>query len=165
MKTTLILAIAGCLLLFEMIWVATITMPFSALAKNFPLDIQEKLRPRIENLPMSLKRVTGGTVVVLLMLAWGSLFILGGIDGRNNGFAFSDYLIRFIIIAGVVKAFDIICLDYVLLTKTNFFQHYLPETIGCEGWQQFGYNRKQQIRQCIFMPICCVILALIFYYS
>ena len=52
MKTTLILAIAGCLLLFEMIWVATITMPFSALAKNFPLDIQEKLRPRIENLPM-----------------------------------------------------------------------------------------------------------------
>lgn len=164
MKTTLILAIVGCLLLFEMIWIATITMPFSALAKNFPPDVQEKIRPRIEKLPLTFKRVAGGVTVILLMLAWGGLFILGGIDGRNNSFGFTEHLIRFLIMAGVVKVFDIACLDYVLLTKTEFFQHYLPETKGCEGWKQFGYNRKQQIRQCIIMPICCVVLAFIFYY-
>jgi hypothetical protein len=38
----------------------------------------------------------------------------------------------------------------------------MPETKGCAGWKQFGYNRKQQIRQCIIIPVCCLIGALIF---
>lgn len=54
-----------------------------------------------------------------------------------------------------------VCLDYILLTKTQFFQHYFPETKNCIGWKQFGYNRKQQIRQCIIIPVCCLIGALI----
>ena len=39
-----------------------------------------------------------------------------------------------------------------------------PETEGCEGWQQFGYNREQQTRQCIIIPICCLLSALVFAY-
>ena len=57
------------------------------------------------------------------------------------------------------KAFDI--LDYILLTKTRFFQHYFPETEGCAGWQDFGYNRKQQTRQCIMILAGSLISALI----
>ena len=162
MKMTIALAVAGCILLFVMIWVATITMPFNALTKNFPLDIQERLKPRLASLPMSPKRVIGGIWVILLMLAWLGLFIWGGIDGKNNDFGFWDYLLRFLIIGGAVKAFDVCCLDYILLTKTHFFQHYFPETEGCKGWQQFGYNRKQQLRQCIIIPICCLIGAWVF---
>lgn len=157
MKLTFILAIAGCILLFAMIWVATITMPFGALVKNFPIDVQEKLKPRIDSLPVSLRRVMGGILVIILMLLWLGLFIIGGIDGKTNGFGFWDHAIRFLIIGGVVKVFDICCLDYFLLTKTHFFQHYFPETEGCKGWQQFGYNRRQQIRQCIIIPICCLV--------
>ena len=164
MKLTIFLAVAGCILLFAMIWVATVTMPFSALAKNFPIDVQERLKPRIDSLPMSPVRVIGGILVIILMLAWLGLFIWGGIDGRNNDFRFWDYAIRFLIIGGAVKVFDIGCLDYILLTKTHFFQHYFPETEGCKGWQQFGYNRKQQIRQCIIIPICCLIGAVVFCY-
>ena len=33
--------------------------------------------------------------------------------------------------------------------------------IGCKGWKDFGFNRKQQIRQCIMIPVCCLIIALI----
>ncbi len=72
MLLTIVLAFSGCVLLFLMIWEATVTMPFAALARNF------------------------------------------------------------------------------------------PETEGCEGWKQFGYNRKQQIRQCIIIPICCLLSALVF---
>ena len=43
----------------------------------------------------------------------------------------------------MIMAFDIICLDYFLLTKTRFFLYYFPETEGCAGWKDFGYNRKQ----------------------
>ena len=124
MLMTIILALAGCALLFLMIWEATVTMPFAALAKNFPLDVQERLKPRIENLPLTPKRVVGGIILVILILAWLGLFLIAGIDGKANGFGYWDYAIRFLVIGMAVKAFDIGCLDFILLTKTKFFQHY-----------------------------------------
>ena len=68
----------------------------------------------------------------------------------------------FFIIGAVIKAFDIICLDYVLLTKTHFFQHYFPETEGCAGWQDFGYNRRQQDGQCVMILIGSALAAGVF---
>ena len=62
----------------------------------------------------------------------------------------------------MIMAFDIICLDYFLLTKTRFFLHYFPETEGCAGWKDFGYNRKQQTRQCILSLSGSLITAWIF---
>ena len=164
MTITILLAFLGCALLFLMIWEATVTMPFSALVKNFPLDVQERLKPRIESLPLTPKRVVGGILLVIIILAWFGLFVIAGLDGKANGFEYWDYAIRFLIIGIAVKVFDIVGLDYFLLTKTKFFQHYFPETEGCAGWNQFGYNRKQQIRQCIIIPICCLLSALVFTY-
>ena len=37
-----------------------------------------------------------------------------------------------------------------------------PETKDCAGWQQFGYNRKQQLSQCVIMLICCIAMAFVF---
>ena len=164
MILTIVLAFSGCVLLFLMIWEATVTMPFAALAKNFTKDVQEKLKPRIENLPLTPKRVVGGIILVILILAWLGLFIVAGIDGKANGFGYWDYAVRFLIIGMAVKVFDIVGLDFFLLTKTKFFQNYFPETEGCEGWKQFGYNRTQQTRQCIIIPICCLLSALFFAY-
>ena len=164
MILTIVLAFVGCILLFLMIWEATVTMPFAALAKNFPVDVQEKLKPRIESLPLTPKRVIGGIFLVILIMAWLGLFIVGGLDGKVHGFGYWDYAVRFLVIGIAVKVYDIVGLDYFLLTKTKFFQHYFPETEGCEGWQQFGYNREQQTRQCIIIPICCLLSALVFAY-
>ena len=61
-----------------------------------------------------------------------------------------------------MKAFDIIGLDYFLLTKTHFFQHYFPETEGCAGWQDFGYNRKQQLGQIVTIHFACALTSWIF---
>lgn len=158
---TVVLSLAGCLLLFLMILDATLTMPFSSLAKNFPEDVQRRLEPRIQNLPMSPKRVIGGILLVVLILAWLGLFIFGGIDGKRNGFTFWQFAVRFLAIGLTVKAFDIVCLDFILLTKTRFFQHFFPETDGCAGWKQFGYNRKQQLRQIAIIIPGSLIFALI----
>ena len=153
MILTLILSVAGCALLFFGICGVTVTMPTALLAKSFPEDVQERLRPRLESLPMSPKRVLGWVILIIFLLAYVGLFVIGGIDGLQNGFDCLQFFLRFFIIGAVVKAFDIICLDFILLTKTHFFQHYFPETEGCAGWQDFGYNRRQQIGQCIFIVI------------
>ena len=162
MILTLILSLIGCISLFLAIWGLTVTMPTALLAKNFPEDVQACLKPRLDNLPMSFKRVVGWIILIAFCLLFLGLYIYGGIDGLNSDYTFWQFFLRFFIIGALVKVFDIVCLDYILLTKTQFFQHYLPETKGCAGWKQFGYNRKQQIRQCIIIPFCCLIGALIF---
>ena len=164
MIVTVILTLTGMVLLWLMIWSATVTMPSKLLAKNFPEDVQQALQPRLDAMPMSGKRVFGMMILIVLILGFIALFIIGGIDGISNGFTYLDYLVRFLIMSYGVKAFDIIGLDFFLLTKTHFFQHFFPETEGCAGWQQFGYNRKQQLRQIIIMGLMSPLEALLFWY-
>jgi hypothetical protein len=159
---TLMLSATGCVLLFMGIWGVTVTMPTALLAKNFPEDVQEKLKPRLESLPMSPKRVLGWVILALFAAGYLMLFVIGGIDGLKHGFTFGQFFLRFFIIGAVIKAFDIIALDWFLLTKTHFFQHYFPETEGCAGWQDFGYNRRQQARQCVMIVIGSAATAWIF---
>lgn len=162
MLLTLALSAAGCVLLFLGIWGVTVTMPTALLAKNFPEDVQERLRPRLERLPMSPKRVLGWIILALFVAGYLALFVIGGIDGMRCGFTFGRYFLRFFAIGAVIKAFDILALDWLLLTKTHFFQHYFPETEGCAGWQDFGYNRKQQMRQCVMIVLGSAVMAWIF---
>ena len=74
-------------------------------------------------------------------------------------FSFAQFLIRFLVVLLGLKAFDIIALDYVLVTKTQFFQHYIPETKGCAGYHNFGYNRKEQLKRIVTLPLCAVLIA------
>ena len=159
---TAILSAAGCVLLFLGIWGVTVTMPTALLAKNFPEDVQEKLRPRLESLPMSPKRALGWIILVLFVAGYMALFVIGGIDGLRRGFTLWQFFLRFFTIGAVIKAFDILALDWFLLTKTHFFQHYFPETEGCAGWQDFGYNRRQQARQCAMIVLGSAVTAWIF---
>ncbi|MBQ8162717.1 MAG: hypothetical protein IJ083_18480 [Clostridia bacterium] len=162
MGLTVLLSLLGCALLFFGIWGITVTMPTGRLVKNFPEDVQERLKARIEELearPMTPGRVLGWVILILYCISYVALFVVGGIDGMQKGYGFWDFLLRFLLIGGVIKAFDILALDYVLLTKTHFFQHYFPETEGCSGWQDFGYNRKQQTRQAVMIALFSILIA------
>ena len=66
-------------------------------------------------------------------------FIYAGWDGKQNNYGFWQFFWRFLAMLYLLKAFDIICLDWFLLTKSRFFQHYYPETEGCAGYHQFGF--------------------------
>lgn len=159
MGVTIILTIGMMLLLFLMIWTATVTLPYQGLTKNFPKDVQERLKPRLDNLPMSGKRILGCILLLFMILMMAGILIYAGIDGISRSYDFGQFLLRFLIIGIGLKAFDIIGLDFFLLTKTHFFQHYFPETEGCAGWQDFGYNRKEQIKHCIGVLILCLMAA------
>ena len=158
----MILTLGMMLLLFLMIWAATVTLPYKGLAKNFPADVQERLRPRLDSLPISGKRILGWVLLILLLAGMVGMIVYAGMDGISRGYRFGQLLLRFLIMGVGMKAFDILALDFFLLTKTQFFQHYFPETEGCAGWKDFGYNRKEQVRQCIVIPVFCLALAGIF---
>lgn len=161
---TLLLTLCSIVLLCLMILSATLFMPYRGLAKNFPKDVQKALEPRLDEIDKMPKgpRIFGGVLIVIMCLLFVLLFFIGGIDGLHHDFSFGQFLVRFLFIGFGTKAFDIIALDYVLLTKNLFFQHFFPENMDCAGWKQFGYNRRQQIRQCVIIMVCCFVLALIF---
>ena len=163
MGITMLLTLCNTVLLCLMILAATVFIPYRGLAKNFPKDVQEALKPRLDEIDRQPKapRVFGGILIIMMFLLFIVAFIIGGIDGMHHNFNFGQYLLRFLIIAFGTKAFDIIALDYFLLTKTNFFPRFFPETKDCAGWQQFGYNRKKHLRQSIFMLICCFGMAFV----
>lgn len=56
-------------------------MPTGLLAKNFPVDVQERLKPRIENLPMSFKRIAGWIILIVFCVLYIGLFVYGARDG------------------------------------------------------------------------------------
>ena len=159
MKLSILLGLAGCALLFLAIMGITVTLPTRKLIVYFPKDVQEALLPRLEALPLSPKRVLGFLILVLFGLGYAGLFVLGALDGLRQGFGFQDFFLRFLIMTAIIKAFDILALDYFLLTRTRFFRHFFPETNGCKGWKDFGYNRGQQLKRLLFLPLLDALLA------
>lgn len=157
MQTTVILTLIMCALLFLMIWSATYFLPWKRLMDFFPEDIRE--RAKDHQPPFKTAPVFGWICMILCMFGFIGVIVYGGWDGVRRGYAFGQFLARFLIILFGVKAFDIIGLDFILITKTHFFQHYLPETEGCAGYHSFGYNRKEQLRQIILLPFAALLTA------
>ena len=71
----------------------------------------------------------GWAIGIACLLIMTGVFVYDGYEGIKSGFVFWQFFLRFFIIGAVIKAFDIISLDYILLTKTHFFQHYFPEDV------------------------------------
>ena len=154
---TLILTLSMCALLFLMIWAATYFYPWTGLLRFFPQDIEEKARQHKPPFPAA--PVIGWILMLLCALGFVGVIVYGGWDGVQKEFTFGQFLARFLVILLGVKAFDIIALDYILITKTQFFQHYIPETKGCAGYHSFGYNRKEQLRQILTLPFAALLIA------
>jgi len=154
---TLILTLTMCALLFLMIWSATCFYPWTGLLRFFPKDIEEKAR--LHQPPFPAAPVIGWTLMLLCALGFVGVIVYGGWDGVRKGFTFGQFLVRFLVMLFGMKAFDIIALDYFLITKTQFFQHYIPETKGCAGYHSFGYNRKEQFWRIVTLPFAALLTA------
>lgn len=159
MLTTIILTVILWALFFLAEWAAAAFYPHSFIIEYFPDDVKEKAREHKP--PFKSAPVIGWILIVLAFGGFIGTFIYGGWDGINKGYSYAQFLVRFLIMLYGMKAFDILFFDYFILTKTHFFQHFFPETEGCAGWKQFGYNRKEQIKKVIMMLPCAAVNALI----
>lgn len=66
MLVTVLLSLIGCAAFFLMILGVTVTLPLPKLIRFFPEDVQERLRPRIENKPMTFKRFMGWVILAII---------------------------------------------------------------------------------------------------
>ncbi|MCM1023509.1 MAG: hypothetical protein NC395_05555 [Prevotella sp.] len=157
MAVTIIAAAVICADLFLTIWGAAAFMPPCRVGKWLPKDLREAMN-KLPDKP-KFSTIIGTVILIFGCLIYAGAIIFAAYDGIKNGFSFWNFFARFMIIMYCVKAFDIIVLDYFLITKTKFFQHFYPETEGNPGYNQFGFNKKQQITRIVLFPFLCLAAA------
>lgn len=101
-------------------------------------------------------------MIVHLLLAIFLLSMIGGFiylvfDGVKNGYGFWKLTLKFIIMLYIMKAFVILVQDQWLVTTVGYFKKLFPETVGCEGWKDRGFNNKNQIIRNVAYPFLCML--------
>ncbi len=129
------------------------------IVKTAPEDIKEKVMARPDY--SKTKTIFGYFLALLIILCILGVLIYAAVDALNNNFSFSMIFLRFLILFEGYKIFDIICFDWLLLTKSNIFQKLFPETIGCEGYSSFGFNKKSQIIKVILFALISFVISII----
>ena len=152
-QLSLILILALCLLIYAAVGLIQNRKLFT----TAPKDIQAAATDHPERFIGA--HMLGWKLAIISIFAMIGAFFYGGYDGIKQGFSFWKHFLRFIIMLYLWKAFDIVCLDWLLLTKSHFFQHFYPETEGCEGYHQFGFNRKEQLTRIILFPFIAALMA------
>ena len=157
MAVTLVLSMALMAARFLLIFVAVALVKDRRLFKTAPKDIQAAVLEHEE--PFRGARIMGWILLVIIRLIFPAAFLYGAWDGLRHGFTFWQFAGRFLAMLYLMKAFDIIFLDWFLLTKSRFYQHYYPETEGCAGYHQFGFNRREQLARIIVYPFAALAAA------
>ena len=157
MVTTIVLTILMCALLFMMVWAAVYLFPSRKLMRFFSQDIRRKTMRHKP--PFAAAPLIGWMVMGICVAGFLAVLLYAGWDGIRMEYIFGQFFVRYLIILLGVKVFDLIFLDFFLITRTHFFQFYLPETRGCKGYRRFGYNARQQLIQTIAMPLLSLLFA------
>ena len=157
MIVTLVCALILIAALFLGLWVAVALVQSKKLFTTSPKDLQAAALEHKERFPGA--RALGWFLLLLCAVLLLGTFIYAGWDGKQNNYGFWQFFWRFLAMLYLWKAFDIICLDWFLLTKSHFFQHYYPETEGCAGYHSFGFNRKEQLTRVVLFPFVSMLLA------
>ena len=158
MVITLILSVVFIASIILMLYSAVALVQKKALFSSAPKDVQAAI---IERKTERFKgaRAIGWALIVISMLGIAGAFIFGAVNGIQNHFTLLQFFIRFLLMLYIYKAFDIVCFDWFLLTKSHFFQHYYPEIEGCESLERYGFNIKSQMIKLIVFPFVSLLAA------
>ena len=110
-----------------------------------PKEVREVVKPREE-------RFRGAHLIGFIMAGFSIVMmigaiVIGGWNGICNYFEFWEFFLRFYLMIFLLKVYDILFFDWVLLCNAgfNFFPHFYPETKPVLGHYLFGYNWKTHL--------------------
>ena len=124
-----------------------------------PKEVRNVVKPREERFKGAY--AIGWIMAVFSVLLMTGAFIIGAWNGLHNNFGFGQFFIRFIVMELLMKVFDILFFDWVLLCNAgfNFFPHFYPETKEVLGHYLFGYNWKTHLAHIIGSFVVAAVLA------
>lgn len=159
MIITLLLAIMMMTGLFLLLWAGVGFIQNKKFFSSCPKEALELIHSKEERFHG--QHVLGWILAVIAILLMGGSIVIGAVNGMRNGFAFDQFFIRFLIMLLLLKAFDIIFFDWMLLCNRGFgfFEHYYPEVADILSPKLFGYNKRDHIVQAIGIAVGSFIAA------
>ena len=116
MLLTLLLSFVFIIAVLGALYAAVALIQNKKLFTTAPKDIQAAVKEHPERFHGA--HALGWTIAVICLLMMIGAIIYGGYDGVKNGFGFWQFFLRFLLILYIWKAFDIVCLDWLLLTTS-----------------------------------------------
>lgn len=145
MTDTIILSIVMMAGLFLMLWSAVGFIQNKRFFTSAPKAAQEVIQPK--DARFRGQHAIGWLMMILALVLMGGAMIAGAYDGIQKDFGFWQFFLRFAMMLLLLKAFDILFFDWVLLCHSSFFPHYYPEVKSIYGPEIFGYNKKSHLIQ------------------
>lgn len=105
--------------------------------------------------------ILGVCIMIAGFVGVAAVFIWATVDTVKSELSFIEAFIRFLIITEGYKLFDIICFDYLMLTKLKLPAKMYPETAGAKGYDNFGFNAKSQITKLVVFCVTSLVLAFV----
>ena len=144
MLLTIFLAIAFCAAITLMLLSAVVFIQDKKFFSSAPQEAQAVIRPRTEELFYGARKI-GWVLMVISILTIVGVGVVSIWDGFREGFTFAEFFTRFLIIFTVYKAYDMIFIDWFLLCRFRFFQHFYPEVESVFDGRTYGFNLKGQL--------------------
>ena len=161
MLLTVFLAIVICAAVTMMLLAAVAFIQKKEFFSSAPKEAQEAILPREQELFYG-ARTIGWTLMVFSILMIVGALVVAVWDGFRNGFSFSQFFARFLLIFTIYKVYDMICFDYFLLMKFHFFQFYYPEveSVYSDPDRKYGFNlRSQLLKLLVIFPAVSALAA------
>ena len=161
MLLTIFLAIVFCAAISLMMLSAVAFIQDKKLFSSAPKEAREAILPREHELFYG-ARIIGRTLMIFSILMIAGVGVISIWDGFRSGFTFLQFFLRFVSIFTIYKIYDMICFDYFLLMKYQFFQFYYPEVKSVYSDRKYGYNIKSQLLKLfIIFPAASALASLI----
>lgn len=143
--------------LFLMLWSAVGFIQDKRFFTSAPKTAQKAIQPKEERFKG--QHAVGWLMMILALVLLAGAAILGAYDGIQKEFEFWQFFARFALMQLLLKVFDILFFDWVLLCHSNFFAHYYPEVKDIYGLEIFGYNKTSHLTQLVLMLLGSLLVA------
>ena len=145
--------------LFLLLWAGVGFIQNKKFFSSCPKEVFDVIKPKKKRFRG--QNLVGWVLAIIAILFMGSPIVIGAGDGIQNNFTFIQFFIRFLMMLLLLKAFDIVFFDWILLCNRgfSFFEHYYPEVVDKLSPKLFGFNKKEHIIHVLLIIIVSLVIA------
>ena len=157
MVTTLFALAYVCMLSLFFILVIPPLAPTKLFMSFLPQDIREAAKEHPD--PPKERRILGYLLTAVLAVAYVDAIVLIGADALRHGCGFRQIFGRYMLFLYGYKIFDILVQDQYIVIRKKYYLRFFPETRDCKSWNDYSFNKSNQMKRLIAFPFVCALLA------